>query len=563
MSNLLFSQRGRAVLSVGLLSGETKVYVDNIAAFADATALFGGTKYLLLTLESYDRSKYEIVKATAVGSDGGGDYFTVTRAQESTLAQDFTENETVVQARMTRGLLQTLRDDAAAAADFAAHIIAANPHGISLGTIGAAAAAHTHPSYLSDAPSDGNFYTRKDANWTAVSIISEFFNVVRDYGCPTDGTSDCSTAVAAAEAAAVAVGGGTVYFPPGTYNFTNPVTLTGGKVTYRGSSHRGTLLKNSMGSGTQYIFYNPTGYDDLTFIDLDYNLMISGGGFYKGDGNNDVHIRFYRCGGTQSVSIGRFVTNCKEARIFDCSIRNNIIDLVDLLQVSDSKIWSESYISVPTASEVYIDNTLFGGGGGGIPVYQLNVSEVGSIALISNCRFINAGTGVYCNGRATLLNNYFNGQDNWGVRVFDTFGTYGSHVGYATLVGNRAGGTSAMVLLSRAVGGGDSVIAIGNSCHDNVDFTDQEFDGDVFSGNADWNTSAKKPDEAWGVETLATADHAITHGLSEEPTKVVIQPIGNPQLGTFWVSSTATTTFNVKTTNISHPVNVYWHARVR
>ena len=560
MSNLLFSQRGRAVLSVGLLSGETKVYVNDIAAFADATALFGGSKYLLLTLESYDRTKYEIVKATAIGSDGGGDYFTVTRAQEGTLAQDFTENETVVQARMTRGLLQALRDDAAAAADFAAHLLAANPHNITLGTIGAAAAAHTHPSYLSDAPSDGNFYTRKDANWTAISIISEFFNVVRDYGCPTDGTSDCSTAVAAAQAAAVAVGGGTVYFPPGTYNFTNPVTLTGGKVTFRGSSHRGTLLKNSMGSGTQYIFYNPTGYDDLTFVDLDYNLIVSGGGFYKGN-NSDVHIRFYRCGGTQSTSIGRFVTTCAEARIFDCSIRNNLVDLVDILQVSDSKFWSESYIDASTANEVYIDNTLFGGGGG-LPACQLNV-EGASTALISNNRFYNAGIGVKCSGKASLLNNYFFGMDFWGVRVRDSFAVGGAYVGYVNFIGNRGEGAGTFTLLSRDSGGGDSVIAIGNSCRDTVEFTDQRFAGDVFVGNADYGTATgPKPDEAWGVETLTSSSHSVTHGLSGEPSKVVVQQLGAAQLGAFSISGTSSTDFTVNSVNISHPVNVYWHARI-
>lgn len=59
----------------------------------------------------------------------------------------------------------------------------------------------------------------------AVGLAAATFFNVKSYGAQGNGTSDDGAAIVATIAAATAAGGGTVFFPPGIYRITAPITL--------------------------------------------------------------------------------------------------------------------------------------------------------------------------------------------------------------------------------------------------------------------------------------------------------------------------------------------------
>lgn len=74
----------------------------------------------------------------------------------------------------------------------------------------------------------------------SAAFATTFFNV-KNFGAVGNGVADDGSAISAAQAAAVAVGGGTVFFPPGTYRVTSAITL-GANVTWLGSGGQSSKL---------------------------------------------------------------------------------------------------------------------------------------------------------------------------------------------------------------------------------------------------------------------------------------------------------------------------------
>jgi hypothetical protein len=73
---------------------------------------------------------------------------------------------------------------------------------------------------IAEAPTDGQQYARQNAAWSVVSSSSGYVNV-KDFGAVGNGTTDDTTAVRNA-----LNGGGTVYFPKGTYRITSTLNHT-------------------------------------------------------------------------------------------------------------------------------------------------------------------------------------------------------------------------------------------------------------------------------------------------------------------------------------------------
>jgi len=72
------------------------------------------------------------------------------------------------------------------------------------------------------------------------AFSATFFNV-RSYGAVGNGVADDRTAIITAQAAAVAAGGGVVFFPAGTYRITSAITPAGG-VTWLGCGGQSTKI---------------------------------------------------------------------------------------------------------------------------------------------------------------------------------------------------------------------------------------------------------------------------------------------------------------------------------
>lgn len=107
-----------------------------------------------------------------------------------------------------------------------------------------------------------------------IAVAAAAFGVfnVKDYGAVGNGITDDTTAIQNASTAAVAAGGGLVWFPPGTYKITAQITMGGGRAAFGGSSAASTILlwPNDLGAGnfcfTNYSSVNGLGptVDNLT-----------------------------------------------------------------------------------------------------------------------------------------------------------------------------------------------------------------------------------------------------------------------------------------------------------
>jgi hypothetical protein len=97
---------------------------------------------------------------------------------------------------------------------------------------------------------------------------------VRQFGAKGDGSADDTAAIRAADAAMTTAGGGTIYFPPGTYKVTpdgatfRVFTPTHGN-TWRGQSKESSILKLANSAGKYVGFICDGGTNDLTGLTVE------------------------------------------------------------------------------------------------------------------------------------------------------------------------------------------------------------------------------------------------------------------------------------------------------
>jgi hypothetical protein len=104
---------------------------------------------------------------------------------------------------------------------------------------------------------DGSTWVDASHDDDAVPKDTIFFNV-KDHGAAGDGVADDTAEIAAAIAAADAAGGGTVYFPAGTYNISVQLALPEGVNVYGAGRHAVTI--NQLTSGQRgFSLTNGTG----------------------------------------------------------------------------------------------------------------------------------------------------------------------------------------------------------------------------------------------------------------------------------------------------------------
>lgn len=94
----------------------------------------------------------------------------------------------------------------------------------------------------------------------AVGLAAATFFNVKTYGAQGNGVSDDTAAITATIAAATAVGGGTVFFPPGIYRTTTSITLPG-NILLLGSGGLSSKLAIDSGVGAGAVIFgtNPVG----------------------------------------------------------------------------------------------------------------------------------------------------------------------------------------------------------------------------------------------------------------------------------------------------------------
>lgn len=137
---------------------------------------------------------------------------------------------------------------------------------------------------------------------TVQSKLSDWISV-KDYGAKGDGTTDDTNAIKATIAYAGAIGGGTVYFPAGTYLVSAPIPLTLPNVTLMGSSAYSATV-TVPNNATGFVGYNP----NAVFILNGNGCGISNLGMNGNIANNSAQS-FGAISTTISVS-GISVTDC-------------------------------------------------------------------------------------------------------------------------------------------------------------------------------------------------------------------------------------------------------------
>jgi hypothetical protein len=107
------------------------------------------------------------------------------------------------------------------------------------------------------------------SNQNTSRLSNAWVDVKQDYNAKGDGTSDDTTPILNAINKAVQNGGGTVYFPKGTY-LTNEISVPP-NVILNGAGENVTILKLNNGRNKDFITFNQASYSGITNMTIDAN----------------------------------------------------------------------------------------------------------------------------------------------------------------------------------------------------------------------------------------------------------------------------------------------------
>jgi hypothetical protein len=132
------------------------------------------------------------------------------------------------------------------------------------------------------------------------------FNV-KNYGATGNGTTSDKLAIATAMLAAIAVGGGIIFFPPGTYIIDSPITALGSNLTFQGAGESSIWKCASTNTGTNgMMIASSSTYSNITFKDMAFD----GNGANLPDGSSRSDRKMIR------------IRNVTNFRMLNCSLHD-------------------------------------------------------------------------------------------------------------------------------------------------------------------------------------------------------------------------------------------------
>jgi hypothetical protein len=141
---------------------------------------------------------------------------------------------------------------------------------------------------------------------------------VKDFGAAGDGSTDDTNAIQYAINDVASAGGGTVYFPYGTYKITSALTFTGGKIKLLGTGKQASIIKQFTTNAK--ILNITTNNNSAVSLGLTYNGTPTSGasaiycsGFYNYFDDLDVVNVYngFEGDGTSVTSNSIYVDNCE------------------------------------------------------------------------------------------------------------------------------------------------------------------------------------------------------------------------------------------------------------
>jgi hypothetical protein len=251
--------------------------------------------------------------------------------------------------------------------------------------------------------SDGALVPVVDGGVTKKATVAQIGPTVsvKAYGATGDGTTNDTAAIQAAIDYVYGAGGGTVYFPPGTYrvtsivrNWTNFIT-----VNLKGSGKRSTVLKKFGSTATPILDLSGIStmlepYSEISDLAIDGNSVASVNGLKVTDFGRWVLRNVY-------------ITNCNYGLhclgglvfdVYDCTFQANLY----------------GYYCEKSANNVYSNLvTFYGGQFSGNTTWGLYITQAGGVHVV--------GTDISFNGTS--------GNTNTGGIYYDV--TMDDEVGYA------------------------------------------------------------------------------------------------------------------------------------
>lgn len=173
------------------------------------------------------------------------------------------------------------------------------------------------PLRTKQAIQNGTYFTHASSGVTARTFtakISEIQISVKDYGAVGDGSTDDTTAIAAAVSACAGLGGGIVYFPPGNYKISSTLTINQENVVLIGAG--GDSLHDG-GSGVD-------GATKLTWDGSPGGTMVKFATAYSGAASviYGVGMEGFEFNGASSAGIGLLVDTVRNGKFRNIFVTN-------------------------------------------------------------------------------------------------------------------------------------------------------------------------------------------------------------------------------------------------
>lgn len=249
------------------------------------------------------------------------------------------------------------------------------------------------------------------------------FDVLR-FGAVGDGVTDDTAAIQSAINALIAAGGGTLYFPPGTYKITGQllidlsanVTRFGGRIHILGAGMPATCIKATGAFAAIRFKGAPTIYEayfNIEGIRLEGPALLAGSFGIVADGAVAFCNFFDVC--VEQFQIGIAATDMEQVGFYNCFIRFNQQGIVGNAAYIATSPNSWSFYNTIVAS-----NTLFG-------------------VQLTNPNAFN------WNGGSVQYNGYIGtGGASWGIKLIEAGDGYGT-VGFTNMIFEGNGGVGDFV----------------------------------------------------------------------------------------------------------------------
>jgi hypothetical protein len=294
---------------------------------------------------------------------------------------------------------------------------------------------------------------------TTAGVVQNFD--VRAYGAVGDGVTNDTTAVQAAITAAIAAGGGVVFFPAGTYVVSTGLSngtifsISSPNLTFRGAGKKVSIIKSSTAMGAGHTLFAVNSTSRVVFEDLGVQAAVSSPSsnaiYFNASANCEVHRVWVDTQFGWSAFLGSGSTG-------------NVIEKLESAGTSSSNNIEINASSYNTVEDCDLTGTT---SGNGVELYENGGSIIGNVVQNNRMRgTVASGVAVFGTTGGRVEGNKIDGATTAGIYVANSEANPSTGGGGLKIIGNTIRGTTAAgggagIYITRAFGGaGPSEVTI-------------------------------------------------------------------------------------------------------